>query len=427
MPSGHKPSAVAVAPEWSLEGITLDAKGQRRPVRLELDRSSGCIAGVADPDGRADIVLDDEGLLILPGFLDVHVHCRDDPGGSQRYKEDFGSASAAALHGGVVLVGDMPNNPVPPVDAESYARKRAGVEERARVDVMLYGAVTPERGPFSDRVPYKCYYGPSGGDLHLESDAEQSPLARYRDHFVSFHAESHEVLEASRDAPTHEERRPAEAERRAIAEITELSREYGFHAHIAHLSSAAGLEEVRRARKGGVAMTCEVAPHHLFFDVENRSRHARGEWLQMNPPLRTPEDRRALLDGLRSGEIDLIATDHAPHSLDENRKGISGVPLLDTFAPFLALLEQEQGLAWDLLVERAAAAPARLFERFTPGRFGSLQAGGVASLTVLDTGASWEVRAEAVSTHARWSPFEGVTLPARVAWTVVRGQPFEMV
>ncbi len=174
-------------------------------------------------------------------------------------------------------------------------------------------------------------------------------------------------------------------------------------------------------------MTCEVAPHHLFFDVENRSRHLHGEWLQMNPPLRTPEDRHALLDGLRSGEIDLIATDHAPHSLDENRKGISGVPLLDTFAPFLALLEQEQGLGWDLLVERAAAAPARLFERFTPGRFGSLQAGGVASLTVLDTGASWEVSAEAVSTHARWSPFEGVTLPARVAWTVVRGQPFQMV
>lgn len=410
-------------PVWVLEGqCFLD--GQFRRVCLEIDAGRGVIERVEeglDPD----VVLPDA-LRVVPGFLDLHVHCRDDPAGTERYKEDYRSASRAALQGGVVLVGDMPNNPAPPVDRVSYEAKRALARERALIDVVVYGGIGPGTRPFGSDLPYKCYYGPSVGNLNFVGHGEPGDhLAVYSGLWVAFHAEAQEVLEAHRGAPTHEERRPPEAEARAIERIAEVAHKLGFHAHIAHLSSAAGLEAVRRARARGVALTCEVAPHHLFFDRENRSHHARGGWLQMNPPLRERADREALLEAFLGGEIDILATDHAPHSPAENARGISGVPHLDTFGAFVCHLAAE-GIPWSTLVERCAAAPARLFAPFLEGQLGSLAPGGLASFTVLDPSATWIVCAEDLATRAGWSPFEGIALPGRVSHTAVRGRLYEV-
>ncbi len=423
MPEGHHPREVTPEENWLLEGnCYLD--GEFRRTRLEI--AAGSIKDEGDLPGSPHLTLDDS-LLVLPGFLDIHVHCRDDADGSERYKEDFASASRAALHGGVVLVGDMPNNPDPPLDEASYARKRRLAQERALVDVVLYGGIAANTRPFSACIPYKCYYGPSVGqvDLTAPGSSPGMALAPYRDHFIAFHAEDPEVLETCRHAPTHEQRRPPEAEARAIASIAELARIHSFRPHIAHLSSAAGLAEIRKARARGLPMTCEVTPHHLYFDLENRSTTLRGEWLQMNPPLRTPTDREALRAAFLSGEIELLATDHAPHSLEENQKGISGVPQLDTFAAFLTLLARE-GIPWSTLIDRAASAPAKLFAPFLPGRLGSLTPGSLASFTVIDPERPWRVNAADLSTRAAWSPFEGTELPGRVLYTAVRGKLHEM-
>jgi dihydroorotase len=175
-------------------------------------------------------------------------------------------------------------------------------------------------------------------------------------------------------------------------------------------------------------MTCEVSPHHLFFDMENRDQFLRGEWLQMIPPLRRPEDREALREAFEAGDIEALATDHAPHSLEENRRGISGVPHLDTFGAFVTWLHAD-GMPWKTLIERASTTPARLFAPFAPlasAPRGEIAPGQLASLAVVDPSAPWRVEAGSLSTRAAWSPFEGVELPGRVVATVVRGRAYEM-
>ncbi|MCI0650665.1 MAG: amidohydrolase family protein [Planctomycetes bacterium] len=421
---GHRPVARALPSVWLIEGKLL-AGAEPALSRLRIDARSGTILERGAIDGTPHVVLDEHEIL-LPGFLDIHVHCRDDPSEQETYKEDFGTASRAALHGGVVLLGDMPNNPRPPIDRESYAAKRARARRSALVDVVLYAGVSPKGTLAGVPAPYKCYFGPSIGDLNLPAGADAAALlAPYRGQLVAFHAEAAEVLARCRAAPTHEARRPPEAEATAIAEIARIACALGLRPHIAHLSSAAGLEEVRKARREGVSMSCEVAPHHLFFDDQNRATFARGAWLQMNPPLRTSADREALLSAFARGEIEILATDHAPHSIAENERGISGVPLLDTFGAFLTWLYAE-GISWATLAARAAAAPARLFAPFIDGRLGGLDPGGVASFSVIDPSRPWRVDARDLSTRAAWSPFEGFEFPGRVTRTAVRGRLYEM-
>lgn len=414
------PERISLPEQWLLECTTLE-NGTRCRERFRVDQATGEILERGALDGQPDLVLPED-TLTIPGFIDVHVHCRDDPSGAEHHKEDFGSASRAALHGGITLLGDMPNNPEPPIDRASYQAKLECRQERALVDIIPYGGIGPGTQPFGGELPYKCYFGPSIGDLNFVGSSPGETISDYRGLWITFHAEAEEILEAHENAPTHEERRPPEAEAEAIRQIAALAREHGFHPHIAHLSSAQGLEEVRKARASGLEMTTEVTPHHLFFDLENRSQFACGDWLQMNPPLRSPEHRAALRQGLLDGEIDILATDHAPHSLAENEKGISGVPLLDTFGGFVTHLAAD-GFSWPTLIDRCCRRPAELFAPFIQGRMGNLDVGSVASFTCIDE-KPWTVRREDIQSRSGWSPFEGVTFPGRVIRTIVRGKAY---
>lgn len=409
---------------WLLEGNLLDANGQRRE-RLLIDPISGTILERGDLQGEPDYVCRNE-CLVVPGFVDIHVHCRDDAGGSEHHKEDFRSASLAAIHGGVVLVGDMPNNPDPPNDEAGFLRKEAQVRERALIDVVLYGGVVSGSRPFRDDIPYKCYFGPSVGDIDAKgSGSLEELLTPYRGQLLMFHAEDPDTLKQSAEAATHEKRRPPEAEAVAIRRIIQLARELGFRPHIAHLSTEIGLDEIRKGRRDGIEISCEVTPHHLTFDSSNRGSFLRGDWLQMNPPIRSPRDREALTAALISGEIEILATDHAPHTLAENQAGISGVPLLDTHGAFLCRLAAE-GVDFKQLIDRACRAPAQLFGAFSDGVFGNLEPGSVASLAILDPTANWTVRREDIRSRAAWSPFEGVSLPGQVIATIVRGSCYQL-
>jgi dihydroorotase len=405
-------------PAISIEGPTLLGDSPS-PRRIEIDPRSGLIARVDEPRGEADLLLGEE-ALVMPGLIDLHVHAREDASGQDVYKEDFKSAGAAAIHGGVTAFADMPNNPRPPVDGQSYAAKLE-LAQKAPVDVLLFAGVGPRTRPLTFPAPYKVYMGPSVGDLYFETLEElRETLSRYSGQWVAFHAEAPEILRQRRDRSTHAERRPREAEVKAVEFALELAREHGFLPHLCHLSTAGGLEAIRTARRRGLEVTCEVAPHHLYFDLEALESYPRPGFLQVNPPLRPREDRLALLEALRGGEIDCLATDHAPHSLEENERGISGMPHLDTLGPFLFWLEG-QGVSWDILRRVTSANPGRVFERFLPQRFGRIEPGAAGSLTVLERG-SFTVERSSLRTRAGWSPFEGVSFPGRVAFTVVRGK-----
>lgn len=375
--------------------------------------------------GRADHEFGDE-CLIFAGMGDIHIHARDDPSQQEVYKEDFTTVSAAAIHGGVVHVTDMPNNPASPLDDESYAAKQKHLDERqVPIQVTLYAGIGPGTRPLSFPVPYKAYMGPSVGDLFFTSLGElDETLAQYRGCNVSFHCEDPELLETHKHAPTHEQRRPPQCEFSATQFALQMIEKYDLTGKLCHFSMDEGLSLIRDAKNKGLRVTCEVTPHHLFFD-ETQITDENIALMQMNPPLRRPGDRKALLAGLRDGTLDYLATDHAPHTLAEKAQGVSGQPHLDTYGAFVTWLIKEQGFTPQRISQVCAENPGRFVNPFTaPQKFGRIQPGYVASLTVLNLSRSTTIRPEDLQTKCGWSPFEGTTFPGSVEAVFVAGKRF---
>jgi dihydroorotase len=392
---------------------------------VEIDTETGLIVGVGPVTGKSD--LDLSGCVIFPGFGDIHIHARDDVSGTQLYKEDFKTAGEAALAGGVVQVADMPNNPVAPVDDARYDEK-VKLTAKSAVHVTLYAGIGPGTRPLARHVPYKAFMGPSVGDLFFSTQAElESVIAEYRGRNVSFHCEDPVILQASKGAATHEARRPASAEITATEFALYLIERYELVGKLCHYSVGEGLKQIAAAKARGVRVTAEVTPHHLFFDDSKLTDENRGA-LQMNPPLRGSADRMALIEALRDGLLDYVATDHAPHTLEENAKGISGVPHLDTYGAFATWLMGSQGFTAQEIARVCAWNPGEFVREFLPedcGKgFGKIEAGYMGSLTILEPNAPYVVRREAMKTKCGWSPFEGYTMPGRVRATVVRGRVY---
>ena len=392
---------------------------------IEIDTKTGLIASVGAREGRSD--LNTEGCLIFAGFGDLHVHAREDVSKREMYKEDFASASAAAIHGGVTHFADMPNNPVAPIDDASYAAKEK-LTVGAAVHITLYGGIGPGTRPLVRAVPYKAFMGPSVGELFFSSAQQlEETIARYRGCNVSFHCEDPLILDSSRGAATHEQRRPAKAEVSATRFALQLIERYELQGKLCHFSTGEGLKDVIAAKARGVKVTCEVTPHHLFFDDTMLNDDNR-LWLQMNPPLRGREDRLAMIEALRAGEIDYLATDHAPHSLGEKGKGTSGVPHLDTYGAFTTWLMTEHGFTAQEIARVCAANPGRFVKPYLPqsyGKgFGRVEEGYVGSLTMLDLTKPYVVTRESLKTKCGWSPFEGVSFLGGVRHTVVRGRVY---
>jgi len=392
---------------------------------VEINTTTGLIDYVGPKEGRSD--LDIGSCLIFPGFGDLHIHAREDAGGSQTYKEDFTAASNAAIHGGVTHVADMPNNPVAPIDDGSYSTKEA-LTEKSAVHITLYAGIGPQTNPLVRHVPYKAFMGPSVGDLFFTSQAElETAIAKYRGRNVSFHCEDPEILEANKNAPTHEQKRPASAEISATEFALYLIEKYELIGKLCHYSTREGLKKIIAARARGVRVTAEVTPHHLFFDDSMITEENR-LWLQMNPPLRSPEDRLALIAALKRGDIDYIATDHAPHTLAEKAKGASGVPHLDTYGAFAAWLMMEQGFSAKDIARVCAFNPGVFVREFLPAEFGKgygmIEPGYIGSLTILNLNTPYVVSRDSIQSKCGWSPFEGYTLPGSVRYTVVRGKVY---
>jgi dihydroorotase len=402
-----------------VEGILADIDGVR-PGHLRIE--DGIITSVGSDLGKAGHVFGD-GCLIFAGMGDIHIHAREDVTGKETHKETFATASAAALHGGVIHVADMPNNPAAPVDDASYAAKeqllaRAGLP----VTFTLYAGIGPGTRPLTRHVPYKAYMGPSVGDLYFRSLEElDQVLAFYRGRAVSFHCEDPLLLDAHRSAATHEARRPPECELSATRFALAMIEKHGLTGKLCHYSVGEGLPLITAAKARGVSVTAEVTPHHVFFDTAMLSEQNR-PWMQMNPPLRSTADRAAMLEALRDGTADYLATDHAPHTIAEKQRGVSGQPHLDTFGPFVTWLLVEQGFTPERVAAICSANPGTFVNAFRPEKFGRLLPGYVGSLTVLDLRTPTLIRREDLRTRCGWSPFEGQTFPGSVAAVFIRGR-----
>ncbi len=392
---------------------------------IEINTETGLIDHVGPRKGKSDLDLD--GQVIFPGFGDLHIHARDDVSKSQVYKEDFATVAAASIHGGVTHVADMPNNPVAPVDDERYASKEQ-LTKTSAVHVTLYAGIGPETSPLNRHVPYKAFMGPSVGDLFFASQEQlEGVIAKYRGKNVSFHCEDPAILRESFGEPTHEQRRPARAEITATEFALYLIERYELVGKLCHYSTKGGLEKIAAAKARGVRVTAEATPHHLFFDGSMLTDENR-LWLQMNPPLRGPADRLALIEALRDGLVDYVATDHAPHTIKEKMEGVSGVPHLDTYGAFATWLMAEHGFSAQDIARVCAWNPGKFVKEFLPAGFGkgygAIEVGYVGSLTILNPDASYVVRRDDMKTKCGWSPFEGYTMPGRVTYTVLQGRVY---
>jgi len=392
---------------------------------IEINTETGLIEHVGPRTGKSD--LDLSGQIIFPGFGDLHIHAREDASRSQVYQEDFATVSAAAIHGGVTHVADMPNNLQAPVDDAKYAEKEK-LTAKSAVHVTLYAGIGPETSPLKRHAPYKVFMGPSVGDLFFSSREQlENVIAKYRGKNVSFHCEDPAILQVNKNAATHEQRRPASAEISATEFALYLIERYDLIGKLCHYSTKGGLEKIAAVKKRGLRVTAEAAPHHLFFDDTMLTDENR-QWLQMNPPLRGKEDRLALIAALREGLVDYLATDHAPHTTEEKMNGRSGVPHLDTYGAFATWLMAEHGFSAMDIARVCSYNPGSFVNEFLPAGFGSgfgvIAPGYVGSLTILNPNAPTVIRREELKTKCGWSPFEGYKLPGRVTYTILKGNVY---
>jgi allantoinase len=412
----------------------------------------GRIAEIAAPDSAPaeadEEILDLGGLLVLPGAIDGHVHF-DDPGFTHR--EDFETGTRAAAGGGVTCVVDMPCTSLPPVtSAANLQTKLAVIEPKAHVDFMLWGGVSAnamaepewredlaeivEAGVASIKV-----YMLSGMDTFR--DLSQSQLTEALAEIarqgvpVGVHAEDREMVHEltsriqaeGRNGPLdYAASRPRAAEISAVATMSELCRETGARVHIVHLATGAALDIVTAARDEGLPMSAETCPHFLEFTEDDLRR--QGALLKTAPVLKGEADRARLWEGLVSGELDYVATDHAAGQWPAEKHTGSiwtdygGVPGVELSLPYLYSEGVHRGrITLERLTELTASAPARFFgvER----RKGRLEPGFDADFAALADQETWTVRAENLHNLNRYTPLEGYDLTGRVRAAFVRGQP----
>ncbi len=322
-------------------------------------------------DGGLSSVLSEK-YVIVPGLCDVHVHFRE-PGFS--YKETVASGSAAAAHGGYTAVCTMPNLDPVPDSAEHLQVQLDAIERGAAIKVLPYGAITVgEKGErladmeaMADKV---CAFSDDGKGVQNEEMMRTAMTAAKRlGKIIAAHCEDNSLLfggyiHDGEYAKVHGHRGISSAsEYKQIERDLRLAEETGCAYHVCHISTKESVELIRRAKARGVDVTCETAPHYLVLCDEDIQEDGR---FKMNPPLRSREDRQALIEGIKDGTIDLIATDHAPHSAEEKGRGLKkslmGVVGLETAFPVLYTeLVMKNIITLDRLVELMSFKPRERF------------------------------------------------------------------
>jgi dihydroorotase len=378
-------------------------------------------------------VLEASGLLVFPGFIDLHAHLRE-PG--REYAETIATGLAAAAAGGFAAVCAMPNTD--PVNDSRAISEYIVTKARGVAGTRLYPIGAISKGQRGEEL---AEFGEMrvAGAVAVSDDGRwlvNGTLLRHAFEHASLfgmpivqHAEDPTL---SGGAPMHEggvstrlglAGQPAIAEAAAVARDLLVAEVSGGRLHVAHLSTARALEVVREAKAKGVAVTCEVTPHHLTLTDEEVSRSGFSTNAKMNPPLREAADLEALIAGLADGSVDAIATDHAPHHEDEKAVDFNSAP------PGIVGLETAAALVYDRLVASGRLSLVRFAEVFSAGPArafglpgGTLSAGSPADVTLFDPLRRWKIDSSGFLSLSRNTPFEGWEVTGAPAGTIVGGR-----
>ncbi len=360
-----------------------------------------------------------ENCIISPGFLDVHVHLRE-PGFS--YKERISTGTQASARGGYTAVCSMPNlNPVP--DSKANLKQQLDIiESDACIAVYPYGAITRcemglELADMDGMAPDVCAFSDDGRGVQDDGMMRAAmKKAKKLGKIIAAHCEDNSLLHGGyiNDCDYAKKNGHAgicnESEWKQIERDLSLVRETGCNYHVCHISTKESVELIRKAKSEGLPVTCETAPHYLILDDTHLCEDAR---FKMNPPLRSPKDRRALIEGVLDGTIDMIATDHAPHSDEEKSRGLKNSPMgitgIETAFPILYTKLIEPGvIPLERILEMMVSAPRR--------RFGIEEAPD--TFSVIKTGCVDNIDSKKFASMGHSTPFEGEEVHAQCIMTV---------
>ncbi len=378
--------------------------------------------------GKAETTIDAKGLLVVPGLIDLHVHLRE-PG--REDKETIASGAAAAVAGGFTSVAAMANSGVPCDSAVGVVYVLAKSREAGLANVFPVGAVSKglkgeELAELGKMAEAGAVAFSDDGNPIMNSDLMRRALeySRMLERPIISHCEDASL---TRGAVMNEGRISAElglrgwpnaAEAAMAARDVYLAALTGGHLHVQHVSARETVDVIRRAKKLGIRVTAEAAPHHLTL-TDERLRDYESRY-KMCPPLRAKADVEAVVEGVADGTIDAIATDHAPHTMEEKEQELAacpnGVVGLETA---LGVVLGVKGISRERLIDALTAAPARILGLKSKGR---LEPGADADVTVIDPKAAWTVDSSKFRSRGRSTPFEGMKLVGRAVRVLVGGR-----
>ena len=364
---------------------------------------------------------------IFPGFTDVHVHLRE-PG--FLYKETVKSGTLAAAHGGYTTVASMPNLNPSPHSAENLKVQLDAIKKDACIDVIPYGTITKnslgeELSDMQDMAADVIGFTDDGRGVQSEDMMKKAMLlAKNLDKPIVAHCEDNSLLfggyiHDGEYAKAHGHRGISSmSEWGPIKRDIELIRQAGSKYHVCHISTKESVDLIRKAKAEGLDISCETAPHYLVLSDKDLQEDGR---FKMNPPIRSEEDRLALIEGIKDGTIDMIATDHAPHSFEEKSKGLEkslmGVVGIETsFAVLYTNLVLKGIITLEKLIELLSVNPRKRF-----GCGASLIDGAPANITVFDLDEAYKINPENFLSKGKSSPFTGDTVRGKCLLTLYNG------
>ncbi|CDR33180.1 dihydroorotase [Criblamydia sequanensis] len=397
----------------------------------KVDGSKGELCLLSEEDSYE---IDGQGLLMLPAFIDPHVHFRI-PGAS--HKEDWITGSYAALLGGVTTVFDMPNNTPNCTTLSAFKEKEVLIQKQLDqggipLRFHLYFGATKDNLKEIPKVKdhviaIKVFMGSSTGDLLVDDDKTLEAIfkmAKDLDLLVALHAEDEKIISKNKliyqnetDPSIHSKIRNREAAKAAVTKAIELTSKYGTRTSILHLSTEDEISLVKQAKKQGLPVFAEATPHHLFLTQESYKKF--GNKVKVNPPLREDKDQEALWKGIQEGVIDYIGTDHAPHTLSEKslnyKEAPAGIPSIELLLPLLLTAVDQGKIDLETLVKLTRTNIEKIFRLKEQTDF-----------ILVDLASSKKFKDEELKTKCQWSPYSDQMLKGRVAYVFIQNKLFHM-
>ena len=411
-----------------LNQMTVFRKGTTQKLSVLVEDGRIVSLSPQVPQVADALVIELKNGTLFPGFVDVHVHLRE-PGFS--YKETIAAGTRAAAHGGFTAVCPMPNLKPVPDSLENLQPQLDLIRRDGAVHVYPYGAITVgEKGEaladLEGLAPHVVAFSDDGKGVQTQETMRQAMLrAKALGKLIVAHCEDESLvgggyIHDGAYARAHGHRgNPSASEWKQVERDLKLVEETGCAYHVCHVSTKESVELIRQAKARGLDVTCETAPHYLVFNDTMLQEEGR---FKMNPPIRSEDDRQALLAGIQDGTVDMIATDHAPHASEEKagglEKSLNGIVGLETAFPVLYTHLVRPGiLSLETLIDLMHTNPARRFGIGAP-----LEEGAPADLTVFDLDAQYTIRPEDFLSQGKSSPFAGERVFGKCLLTLSGGE-----